>query len=328
LFAKPSYQTGPGTTNTYSNGERQVPDVTGDADPASGYSIYSQGSWTVVGGTSAAAPLWAGIATLSNHYAASNGKANMGQPHSTFYGILGNATKYASDFHDITSGTNRHFPATTGYDQASGIGSPNAYNLVLDINGSGGGGTPTPTPTTTITPTPTTTTPPPTTTTPVPTTTPTGGQLIKNGGFESGNTSWTESSSGGYEIVDSTTSSKHHTGSASGWLAGYNNGNDAIYQAISIPSSASSVTLTFWVYVSTQETSHSYDFFYAKVRNSSGTSLATVTTLSDATATGWKQYTVSLNSYKGQTVQIYFNATNDVSNPTSFFLDDVSVVAS
>jgi kumamolisin len=160
---------------------------------------------------------------------------------------------------------------------------------------------------------------------PTTTTTPVAGQLIQNGGFESGNANWTESSSSGYEIVDSSTSSQHHAGSASAWMCGYNNCADSIYQTITIPSSANSATLTFWVYVSTQETSHAYDYFYAKVRNSSGTVLATATTLSDGTATGWKQYTANLTAYKGQTVQVYFNATNDSSNPTSFFLDDVSV---
>ncbi len=64
---KPSYQTGPGTTNYYSNGMRQVPDVSADANPNTGYSMYCTASasgcpasgWVQVGGTSAAAPLWA-----------------------------------------------------------------------------------------------------------------------------------------------------------------------------------------------------------------------------------------------------------------------------
>lgn len=315
IFTKPSYQTGTGTTNSYSNGKRQVPDVTGNADPNSGYSIYSQGTWTVVGGTSAAAPLWAGIATLNNAYAAANGKSNLGQANPTLYRMFNTTQTYAA-YHDITSGTNRYYPATTGYDQASGIGSPDAWNLIRDINStSGGGGTPTPTPTPTQTPTPT----------------PTQGgssQLISNGGFESGSTGWTESSSGGYEIVDNSSSSLHHSGSASAWLCGYNSCNDAIYQSINVPSTANSVTLTFWVYVNTQESgSTAYDHFYARIRNTSGSTLATVKSLSNATASGWVQYSYSLNSYKGQTVQVYFNGTTDSSLPTNFFLDDVSVVA-
>ena len=303
LFTKPSYQTGPGTTNSYSNGKRQVPDVSADADPSTGYSIYSQSSWTVVGGTSAAAPLWAGIAALNNQYAAGAGKGNLGQANPTLYRIFGSTQTYAP-FHDITSGTNRYYPATSGYDQASGIGTPDAYNLIRDINGAttggggggGGGGTPT--------------------------------QLITNGGFESGRSPWTETSTGGYEIVDSSASSVHHSGSASAWLCGYNNCTDTIYQTVTIPASATSVTLTFYVYITTQETSHSYDYFTAQIRNSSGTALATVAQFSDGSTTGsWQTVTYNLTSYKGQTVQIYFKGTNDSSNPSNFFLDDVGVVS-
>jgi subtilase family serine protease len=300
IYSKPSYQTGPGTTSFTGRG---VPDVSADADPASGYSIYSQGSWTVVGGTSAAAPLWAGLAALNNQYAAANGKGNLGQANIALYKAF-NTTQTYPAYHDITSGSNFYYNAAAGYDLASGIGTPDAYNLIRDINGSttggGGGGT--------------------------------GGggstQLINNGGFESGNTGWTESSSGGYEIVDSSTSSLHHGGSASAWIDGYNSATDSIYQTISIPSTATSVQLSFYVYVSTQESgSTAYDKFTAAIRNTSGTTLATVKSLSNATASGWVQYTYDLTSYKGQSVQVYFKGTTDSSLPTNFFLDDVSVIS-
>lgn len=294
VYSKPSWQTGTGTTNSYSNGMRQVPDVSADADPATGYSIYSAGSWTVYGGTSCAAPLWAGITALNNQYAANNGKGNLGQANPTLYSMF-NTTQTYTAYHDITSGTNLYYPATTGYDQATGIGTPDAYNLVRDINGAsggggGGGGTTT--------------------------------EEIVNGGFESGSTSWTQSSSGGYQIVDTT---KPHTGADSAFLAGYNNASDSIYQSVSIPSTATKATLSFWTYVSTQETTHAYDYFYAKLRNSSGSALTTLLTLNDGTASGWVQHTYDVTSYKGQTIQVYFNATNDSSNPTDFFVDDVSL---
>ena len=185
------------------------------------------------------------------------------------------------------------------------------------------GSTPTPTPTvpgSTPTPTPTKT--------PTPTPTPGGGgssQLIANGGFENGSTSWTESSSGGYEEVDT---SNPHSGTHEAYLCGYNNCTDSLYQTITIPSSVSSVTLTFYDYITTQETSHSYDFFKVQVRSTSGTVLGTLQSLSDGSGIGkWYKSTFSLNSYRGQTVQLYFLATNDSSNPTSFYLDDVSVLA-
>lgn len=296
VYAMPSFQSGTGVQNSYSNGKRQVPDVSADADPSTGYSIYSQGTWTVVGGTSAAAPLWAGIAALNNQYAAANGKGNLGQANPTLYKSF-NTTQTYPAYHDVTSGTNLYYPATAGYDMASGIGTPDAYNLIRDINGSsggsgggGGGGTVT--------------------------------QLITNGGFESGQSPWTETSTGNYQLVDTT---RPHTGSYSAYLNGYNSSTDTIYQTVTIPSTATSATLTFWTYVSTTETTHAYDYLYAQVRNTSGSALSTLLTVNDGTASGWVQHSYSLLNYKGQTIQIAFKGTNDVSNPTSFFVDDVSL---
>ena len=72
-FAQPSWQTGPGVANSYSTGKRQVPDISSEADPNTGYSVYTtyNGStaWMVFGGTSAASPAWAGFAALYDQYA-------------------------------------------------------------------------------------------------------------------------------------------------------------------------------------------------------------------------------------------------------------------
>jgi subtilase family serine protease len=136
IYSLPNWQTGPGTSNSYSNGNREVPDVSAGAD--SGYSIYSLGKWSVVGGTSAAAPLWAAIAAINNQYATANGKPNLGFANPILYKMFNTDQKYQA-YHDVTSGTNLYYPATTGYDMASGIGTPDAYNLIRDINGSGSG---------------------------------------------------------------------------------------------------------------------------------------------------------------------------------------------
>jgi kumamolisin len=293
VYTMPSFQAGPGVQNSYSNGKRQVPDVSADADPNTGYSIYSSGSWTTVGGTSAAAPLWAALAALNNQYAQAFGKGVLGQANPTLYKAF-NTTQIYPAYHDITSGSNLYYPATSGYDMASGIGTPDAYNLIRDINGSSGG---------------------------------TGGggnitQLIQNGGFENGQSPWTESSSGGYQLIDTP---RPHSGSSSAYLGGYNNAVDLIYQTVTIPSTATNATLTFWTYVSTTETSHPYDYLYLQIRNTSGSVLATLLTLNDGTATGWVQRSFNLLNYKGQTIQIAFKGTNDSSNPTDFFVDDVSL---
>ncbi len=224
----------------------------------------------------------------------------------------------------------------------NGWNDPAGTDAALALNATewlaqGGSTSPTPTPTATTsgpTPTPTTSGPTPTPTTiaatptptviaPTPTPTPVSGQLISNGGFENGGSGWTESSSGGYEIVDT---SKPHTGTKSAYLCGYNNCTDSIYQTITIPSNATTVTLTYYDYISTQETSHSYDFFTAQVRDSSGNVLKTLQSLSDGSGlNNWYKSTFDLSSYKGRTVQIYFKGTNDSSNPTDFYVDDVSV---
>ena len=62
-----------------------------------------------------------------------------------------------------------------------------------------------------------------------------------------------QTSSGGYNLVDTT---RPHTGSYSAYLGGYNNGTDTIYQQVTIPATATSATLTYWWYMTTQERHH------------------------------------------------------------------------
>ncbi len=136
IFAKPSWQTGDNVPSSCAS-KRCVPDISADADPATGYSIYSQGSWTVVGGTSAAAPLWAGFAAAYDQDAVAAGKAKLGFANPKLYSLAGSAQTYPP-FHDITTGhtsTATNWPATAGYDLATGIGSPDANNIARDLIG-------------------------------------------------------------------------------------------------------------------------------------------------------------------------------------------------
>jgi len=98
-----------------------VPDVSSDADPNSGYAIYSGGSWQVYGGTSCAAPMWAGFAAL---YGTKLGAANQ-----ALYGLKG------TGFHDVTSGSNGTFKAGQGYDQVTGWGSYDGAKLAAALKG-------------------------------------------------------------------------------------------------------------------------------------------------------------------------------------------------
>ncbi|GAC1393602.1 MAG: protease pro-enzyme activation domain-containing protein [Ktedonobacteraceae bacterium] len=118
---------------------RQNPDVSLDADPSTGYSIYctdpadsfcktgefGQPGWIRLGGTSCAAPLWAAIAALDIEH---HGK-RLGLFNYILYPFDSTAG-YASQFHDITQQDNGYYPAKPGYDMATGIGTPDVYNLI------------------------------------------------------------------------------------------------------------------------------------------------------------------------------------------------------
>ncbi len=125
---KPGSGTGTGGTGTgtaATTGGRGVPDVSGDASPESGYTILVDGTQEVVGGTSAVAPLWAGLIALLNQQL---GK-KVGFLNPQIY-ALGEAP-----FHDITSGNNGDFSAGTGWDACTGLGSPNGQALLTALKG-------------------------------------------------------------------------------------------------------------------------------------------------------------------------------------------------
>lgn len=161
-----------------------------------------------------------------------------------------------------------------------------------------------------------------------PTATPVGGgtctEVLANGGYESGTAPWVQSSSGGYAIIANT---RPRTGTMSAFLAGYNRANDAIYQQVTIPATATSATLSYYWNMATQETGTvKYDYMYARLQNGSGTNLATLETRSNADVQNvWTKSTFNVLAYKGQTVRVYFQGTTDSLYTTSFFVDDVSL---
>lgn len=114
---------------------RGVPDVSADADPATGLAIYEQGQWTLGGGTSASAPVWAAVTAIANQVAGRPlGFINQG-----LY-KLGVSATYNQDFHDITQGNNSNleagvkgYSAAVGWDPVTGLGSPNAQRLIPDL---------------------------------------------------------------------------------------------------------------------------------------------------------------------------------------------------
>jgi kumamolisin len=110
-----------------SGGGRGVPDVSGDADPATGYSVLVDGESMVIGGTSAVAPLWSGLIALLNE--------KLGKPLGLLQPTLYGLPKSSDAFHDITSGSNGAFSAGPGWDAASGLGTPSGENLLQALSG-------------------------------------------------------------------------------------------------------------------------------------------------------------------------------------------------
>ena len=153
-------------------------------------------------------------------------------------------------------------------------------------------------------------------------------ERLTNGGFESGATGWSGSTgaigawAGSGEVA--------FEGSQFAYLGG--NGTTAtetLTQAVVLPSTATSATLSFALHIDTAETTTStqYDKLVVTVKNASGTVLGTLATYSNLNnATGYATRTFSLLPYKGQTVTLSFAMTEDSSAQTTFAIDKVSVI--
>jgi hypothetical protein len=134
-FAIPSWQQGINmTASGGSTTMRNTPDVSMVADFQNWITYnngQSGGGW---GGTSFAAPLWAGFMALVNQQEVANGAPTAGFINPAVYKILLGGPSYASDFHDITSGNNGK-PCVPGYDLVTGIGAPTGQALINDLSG-------------------------------------------------------------------------------------------------------------------------------------------------------------------------------------------------
>ncbi len=131
-----AYESEPGYQTSYriAGGKRTNPDVAYDADPNTGFLVYDsvpyygQSGWWSVGGTSAGSPQWAALIALANQGRTSPLSSNNLSSSPEYSAATG--TAYASDYTDITSGSNGAYSANTGYDLVTGVGSPQANNLV------------------------------------------------------------------------------------------------------------------------------------------------------------------------------------------------------
>ena len=130
-FPLPSYQSRAGVPALASGSTgRGVPDVAGNADPVTGYQVVVDGKRQTIGGTSAVAPLWAGLV------------ARLAQATGKRFGLLQTALYAgaaagvaAPGFHDVTDGNNGAYQAGPGWDPCSGLGSPNGAQLLTLLSG-------------------------------------------------------------------------------------------------------------------------------------------------------------------------------------------------
>ena len=149
VFGAPDYQAG----FVPAGSGRGVPDVSYQASATTGVLVYDtapgatgincpsgnpcSSGWYVVGGTSSSAPQWGAIVAIADQYAGHG----LGLINPTLYKIASNPAEYAADFHDVTTGNNQLDPSVPGYsagvgwDPVTGLGTPNAANLVPDLAG-------------------------------------------------------------------------------------------------------------------------------------------------------------------------------------------------
>jgi kumamolisin len=144
FFPRPSWQTGVNDTatgvaaatgasaTTTGTGEaramRLVPDVSLTADPSDGANLVLNGKSIMIGGTSWAAPVWAGFCALINE-----ARGNAGKPFLPFLNPLIYPLRGTAPFRDITTGSNGAYTAGTGYDMVTGIGVPNVAALIAAL---------------------------------------------------------------------------------------------------------------------------------------------------------------------------------------------------
>jgi kumamolisin len=133
-FALPTWQASAGVPDTASGSSgRGVPDVAGNADPSTGYQVLVDGQSTVIGGTSAVAPLWAAlIARLAQGAGRTFGLIQ----EQLYAGVV--SSEAAPGFQDITSGSNGAYSAGPGWDACSGLGSPDGTALLTELTSATG----------------------------------------------------------------------------------------------------------------------------------------------------------------------------------------------
>ncbi len=150
-------------------------------------------------------------------------------------------------------------------------------------------------------------------------------QLIVNTGFETGQAPWVMSAG----VLNNDPAEPAHGGQWDAWLDGQGKAHtDVVWQAVALHNNKTSATLSFWLHIDTKEVSHvrKFDKLTAGLYDTHGNLLQTLHTFSNLdAASGYTQYSYNISSFIGQTVRVQFNGTEDASLPTSFVVDDVTL---
>jgi hypothetical protein len=149
-------------------------------------------------------------------------------------------------------------------------------------------------------------------------------QLVVDPGFELASPSWIQTN-----VIWKLAAPIPRSGSWVAWLGGLGNTNvDRLYQEVTIPANACSATFKFWLKITTSETSKAlpYDTMSISVADTSDKVLKLLATYSNINkSTRYVQKSFNLIAYKGQTIRLQFNAIENASRATSFFVDDLTL---
>ena len=149
-------------------------------------------------------------------------------------------------------------------------------------------------------------------------------ELVSNGGFEAGHMGWTQSSSGGFVLIGN---DNPFTGTAGAYLAGVNDADDRLEQAVWLPPEAAAISLRARWSMATEETAGVFDTLAFSLIRPDGSTIALAKVDNTAEPGLWRELRVLAPYIAGQQFKFRVQAQTDASNPTAFFLDDVSLLA-
>jgi kumamolisin len=227
----------------------------------------------------------------------------------TYLNLIGPSGSVVAYNDDGGGGTNSRIPATSGY-----FSLPSSGTYIIEVTSYAANATGNYTLTTTTYGGGTTT------------------NRLLNPSFESGSANWVQYSSSGYSIITNSTAVSARTGSWYAWFGADNNLTEYLYQDVTIPANATQANVEFWYQISTDEASTTtcYDSLIVEVRRPSDNALlAILTTLCNynRTTTWTRSGPFDVLGFKGQTIRLRFYDTTDSSLPTSWFVDDVALIA-